>query len=83
MVMPLLLSLLSMLLLLVWPGGVDVELGQTLNSYALAAIADGNITMDDVTTAVLRTTAMIFRLGLVDSPSLVPFASLQAHFALF
>ena len=57
-------------------GGVDVELGSTLNSYALAAIADGNIVMDDILTALMRTVPMIFRLGLVDSPALVPFAAL-------
>jgi xylan 1,4-beta-xylosidase len=57
-------------------GGVDVELGETLNNYALAAIADGNITMDDITAALRRTLPYIFRLGLADPPSANPFAAL-------
>jgi beta-D-xylosidase 4 len=57
-------------------GGVDVELGETLNNFALAAIADGNITMSDIETALMRTIPMIFRLGLVDPPEMVPFSSL-------
>ena len=36
-------------------GGVDVELGETLNNYALAAIADGNITAADIDGALART----------------------------
>jgi xylan 1,4-beta-xylosidase len=57
-------------------GGVDIELGETLNNFALDAIADGNITMIDIETALLRTLPMIFRLGLVDPPEMVPFSTL-------
>ena len=57
-------------------GGVDIELGETLNNFALDAIADGNITMADIEKALLRTIPMIFRLGLVDPPEMVGFSSL-------
>jgi beta-glucosidase-like glycosyl hydrolase len=57
-------------------GGVDVELGGTLNANALAALAEGLITEADIDTALLRTLPMIFRLGLVDPPAMVPFSSL-------
>ncbi len=57
-------------------GGVDVELGETLNNYALAAIADGNISMGDIDTALGHTLPFLFRLGLLDPPASVPWASL-------
>jgi beta-glucosidase-like glycosyl hydrolase len=57
-------------------GGVDVELGETLNNFALAAVADGNITMADVDAALLRTLPWLFRLGLMDPPAAVPPAAL-------
>jgi beta-D-xylosidase 4 len=67
-------------------GGVDVELGETLNTYALAAIADGNISMSDVNLAVSRTLFSLIRLGLLDPPASVPWSALgpadvdtQAH----
>ena len=53
-------------------GGVDVELGGTLNAFALAAVADGNITDADIDTALMRTLPMVFRLGKVDPPSFSP-----------
>ncbi len=59
-------------------GGVDVELGETLNSYALAAIADGNISQADVDTSISRTLRALFRLGLVDPPATVPWTALGA-----
>ena len=59
-------------------GGVDIELGETLNTHALAAIADGNITQADVDVAVSRTLLALFRLGLVDPPALVPWSALGA-----
>ena len=57
-------------------GGVDVELGGTLNAHALDALAEGLITEADMETALMRTLPMIFRLGLVDPPAMVPFAAL-------
>ena len=57
-------------------GGVDVELGGTLNAHALDALAQGLITEGDIETALMRTLPMIFRLGLVDPPEMVPFAAL-------
>jgi beta-D-xylosidase 4 len=67
-------------------GGVDVELGETLNTYALAAIADGNISMSDINLAVSRTLFSLIRLGLLDPPASVPWSALgpadvdtQAH----
>jgi len=57
-------------------GGVDVELGSTLNANALGALAEGLITEADIDTALMRTLPMIFRLGLVDPPALVPFSAL-------
>lgn len=57
-------------------GGVDVELGETLNNYALAAIADGNITMADIDLALSRTLPWLFRLGLLNPPESVPWSSL-------
>ena len=57
-------------------GGVDIELGETLNTYALAAIADGNITQADVDTAITRSLRALFRLGLVDPPATVPWTAL-------
>jgi len=57
-------------------GGVDVELGETLNNFALAAIADGNITVADVDLALSRTLPWLFKLGLMDAPAGVPAAAL-------
>ena len=57
-------------------GGVDVELGETLNNFALEAIADGNITMSDVDLALSRTVPFLFRLGLLDPPATVRWTSL-------
>jgi beta-glucosidase len=57
-------------------GGVDVELGETLNNYALAAIADGNITAADIDGALARTLPFLFSLGLMDPPGDVPPAAL-------
>ena len=57
-------------------GGTDIELGETYHQYALDAIADGNITMDDVHTALRRSLPFIFRLGLLDDPASVPWSSL-------
>lgn len=57
-------------------GGVDVELGETLNNYALAAVADGNITMADIDLALSRTLRWLFRLGLMDPRASVPAAAL-------
>ena len=50
-------------------GGVDVELGETLNNFALPALADGNISMGDIEAALERTLPFIFRLGLMDAQS--------------
>lgn len=57
-------------------GGVDVELGETLNNYALDAINDGNITWTDINTALSRTIQYLFRLGLMDNASMVPWSTL-------
>jgi len=57
-------------------GGVDVELGETLNNFALAAIADGNVTVGDVDAALARTLPWLFKLGLMDPPAAVPSAAL-------
>lgn len=57
-------------------GGVDIEDGQTLNNYALAAVADGNITMADIDTALGRSLPFLFRLGLADPPAIVPYSKL-------
>ena len=57
-------------------GGVDVELGETLNNFALAAIADGNITQADVDLALSRTLRWLFRLGLMDPRANVPATAL-------
>lgn len=57
-------------------GGTDIELGETYHHSALDAIADGNITMEDVNTALRRSLQFIFRLGLLDAPSSVPWSSL-------
>ena len=57
-------------------GGVDVELGETLNNFALAAIQNGSITMADVDLALSRTLPWLFRLGLMDPPAAVPPAHL-------
>jgi hypothetical protein len=55
-------------------GGVDVELGGTLNANALDALAEGLISEGDIETALMRTLPMVFRLGLVDAPA--PFSAL-------
>jgi hypothetical protein len=52
-------------------GGVVIELGETLNGYALAAVADGNITWSDINNALSNTLPFIFRLGLMDPPEQV------------
>ena len=57
-------------------GGVDVELGETLNTFALAAIEDGNITQEDVDRALSHTLPFLFSLGLMDPPATVPWAAL-------
>jgi len=57
-------------------GGVDVELGETLNNFALAALADGNATVADVDRALSRTLPFLFKLGLLDDPARVPAAAL-------
>ena len=53
-----------------------MELGETLNNYALAAVADGNITWADINNALSHTLPFIFRLGLLDPPSQVPYSGL-------
>ena len=53
-----------------------MELGETLNNYALAAVADGNITWADINNALSHTLPFVFRLGLIDPQAQVPYSGL-------
>jgi beta-glucosidase-like glycosyl hydrolase len=56
--------------------GVDVELGATYTGAGAEALADGNITIDDVNGALSRSLFWAVRLGLLDDAARVPWTRL-------
>ena len=60
----------------VFEGGLDINCGATVATYAAAAVADGNITLEILRTSVIRTMTMWFETGFMDPPALNPYGTL-------
>jgi len=55
----------------------DIDCGNYLPQYLPAAVADGSVPIDLVDTALTHLFLVQYRLGLFDSPSLVPYSNVS------